>query len=296
MARISQAQYDALIAKIRAMEQDLWYARNTVIELIPEELQDILETYRHCNTPDDTPRWQGAMADAVIAYAKPLPDLHPMIGTRARCPLCRKSSQSPYTDGYALPEGLRRHLLGDGGSHLCHVVQAAVGLAEHYWDDEFGPRGSAKRDQFEREIVARKKKEVLFRTAPYSEPQLLNSSRRFQAATRDSDGIKWAEGRLVEMGFQIETSMRVRSYTREHGNAVVFADPTRKGIISFITLLKPPPIANGFCIRPPVPVSHFSMRDTRKHGLREACDKAIVEAVRELHQPPRLVAGPRASH
>jgi hypothetical protein len=53
---------------------------------------------------------------------------------RAPCPLCLEGPQSPYAypneAGFKYPEGLRRHLTGELGAHLCAVVALAQWVAE----------------------------------------------------------------------------------------------------------------------------------------------------------------------
>jgi hypothetical protein len=103
--------------EIRKLKDDLYTARCTVIEILGEEIERVLFSY----------------LSGMKEGAKPTYD-----GDRARCPLCGGSSQAPYAAGFAFPEGLRRHLLGEYNSNMCVVMTIAGELAQEYAEKRNG--------------------------------------------------------------------------------------------------------------------------------------------------------------
>ena len=65
-------------------------------------------------------------------------------------------------------------------------------------------------------------------------PRLIDEL-HFLRRARDAAGLQWAEDRLVQMGFKIETKQKVRSYTKEAGVAVAYADPRAIGDIGLFS-------------------------------------------------------------
>ena len=114
--------------KIRKLETALYLARSTIISLIPESLQRPLEAAIYCISRQDIHDWERWAIERVMAQAVGRPGLE--MGapgqTRAYCPLCGGGSQAPYTSGFAMPTGMRRHLEGSHGSHRCAVFSAAI--------------------------------------------------------------------------------------------------------------------------------------------------------------------------
>jgi hypothetical protein len=131
--------------EIRKLKDDLYTARCTVIEILGEEIERVLFSYlsgmkegefEYQNTSSGlASRWLRSIVDDVLklANAKPTYD-----GDRARCPLCGGSSQAPYAAGFAFPEGLRRHLLGEYNSNMCVVMTIAGELAQEYAEKRNG--------------------------------------------------------------------------------------------------------------------------------------------------------------
>ena len=125
--------------EIRKLKDDLYTARSTVIEILGEEAERVLSSYRsgmkesefeYENTSGGmASRWLRSIVDDVINLAKPVPTYD---GDRALCPLCGRGSQAPYATGFAFPGGLHRHLLGKYNSNICVVMAIARGLAADY--------------------------------------------------------------------------------------------------------------------------------------------------------------------
>lgn len=128
--------------KIRELETDLSMARRTIINLMSEDIQNILMSYYSCSTYDDSWKWANITADKIIQLAevKPATEMSEYCSStpRALCPLCKESSLNPFgTKGFAIPEGLRRHLLGHNNSQECQVFGTARALARAYLNEKY---------------------------------------------------------------------------------------------------------------------------------------------------------------
>lgn len=104
--------------EIRLLKSDLHMARHAIIELMPDEIGQLLRGYYSCTSRSEGDAWKACVVDSLIERAigsAPPPN---MLGEqRSMCPLCGQGSSSPYVEGYSLPEGLRRHLVGWGNTH-----------------------------------------------------------------------------------------------------------------------------------------------------------------------------------
>jgi len=117
---------------IRRLSSDLYMARRTIVDLMPEPAQRILDSF------DGEDRrevwiWAEKAADQIVGLCETVEqkyyDGYPLGAPRARCPLCGGGSSTPYDKGFAIPEGLFRHLLGSHNSRQCDVFAAATQLA-----------------------------------------------------------------------------------------------------------------------------------------------------------------------
>lgn len=124
-------------ARIRELESDLFFARVALFNRLDERLQDIINTMPIDATFSEVYRWfEGAMSD-VIDLAEPLSaeertdTTHN--GDRARCPLCGDSANDYYNpnNGFAYPQGLRRHLLGTHNNTQCEVSKQILSQARY---------------------------------------------------------------------------------------------------------------------------------------------------------------------
>lgn len=117
--------------EILKLKDKLYQANLAIVEIMPEELQDILMSFFHCKTKKHLAVWQRKIADQIVELAKEVYDAKTFSAKgRAYCPLCRKGSSSPYAIGFAIPEGLRNHLLGHCNTVQCSVTKAAFELAK----------------------------------------------------------------------------------------------------------------------------------------------------------------------
>jgi hypothetical protein len=120
--------------RIRGLEEALWLAHYRMINLMAYEKERILSGYHRVEDLSSAYLWLGEAADALIAMADAKPGFEmgdPGTRLRAVCPLCGDGAQTPYVEGFAVPIGLRRHLMGEYNSHQCTVMAAALWLARH---------------------------------------------------------------------------------------------------------------------------------------------------------------------
>jgi hypothetical protein len=116
--------------KIRRLQTDLFITRQALVDLL--DTQDLLDGYFGCKDFDQIDRWRLERASAVIeaAWVRPGAEMGDPRWPRAICPLCRQGAQGTRdVQGYAVPEGLRRHLLGELNSRQCPVFSAAEQIA-----------------------------------------------------------------------------------------------------------------------------------------------------------------------
>jgi len=66
---------------------------------------------------------------------------------------------------------------------------------------------------------------VLYRTPP----DLIDGRLSFGKTPRSKEESDWVEERLANLGFQITCDANVKSYTNEHKDSVVYADPRQRG-------------------------------------------------------------------
>lgn len=110
----------------------LYEAQIVVLELLRPEMREILETYHQVTGDDGVWSWRQEAIRKLIEKAdvRPAHEMgeHSSISPRATCPLCGQGSTAPYAGrGYAIPEGLRRHLEGSG-AFPCRVLNIAIDL------------------------------------------------------------------------------------------------------------------------------------------------------------------------
>lgn len=124
--------------EVRKLKEKLYQAHLAIVELMPEELQDVLMSFYSCKTEKHAELWPRKMADQIVQLVKDEYESKTYKATgRAYCPLCRRGGSSPYDIGFAVPEGLRNHLLGHCNTIQCPVTKAAFELARESWRGRF---------------------------------------------------------------------------------------------------------------------------------------------------------------
>jgi len=119
--------------RIAKLESHLAMARWAILHLMSDDAQRILT--RLTDAKDRIELWSASerAAEAIVDLCpnpvQPLWRGEPLGAPRAPCPLCGGGTASPREEGYALPTGLMRHLLGSHNSSQCDVFEAAFELA-----------------------------------------------------------------------------------------------------------------------------------------------------------------------
>jgi hypothetical protein len=249
----------------RRLEEDLYLARRTIIQLMPDNVQEIMNAYYSCRSRQELYRWEYDAVEEIIKLANILSaEEGSRFSDRAYCPLCGEGTSSAYERGFSVPEGLRRHLVGQGNIQQCGVMQAAERVEE-----------AEKREK----LAQRKKSEVLYRTAPDLEPELIDERFSSGGNSRSTKELDWVEERLASLGFQITCDASVESYTNEHGDFVVYADPRQRGRVDFNVFPKDYKRSRD---RLRLGWASFYMLDGWKKELREKYEVRVENAISQL--------------
>ncbi|GLQ98349.1 hypothetical protein [Dyella mobilis] len=129
-------------ARIRELEEQLYLARRTVIKLTGETTSQVLSPPYNLKSWQEAYDWFEKVIEQVIHEAPIIPKDrrtdYESLGERAICPLCGDSAQDYYnpTNGFAHPEGLRRHLVGSHKSTQCEVAREALQQARYFADKQ----------------------------------------------------------------------------------------------------------------------------------------------------------------
>lgn len=124
---------------INRLKNDLSEAYVAIIDLMPEDIHGILNSYCSCMNRLESRKWIDEACDQIIDLAKILPPYN-TYPHRACCPMCGAGNDQFYISGFTVPDGLRRHLIGWGNVRECGVMRAARKLATEYWDRQFSAR------------------------------------------------------------------------------------------------------------------------------------------------------------
>lgn len=266
--------------QIRELQSELCMARHTIVYLMSEEIQEILNSYHQLKSSSDIYRWENESAYEIIEYAKILsPEEGSYWQDRAYCPLCDRGAQSTYERGFTVPEGLFRHLVGWGNAQRCSVFEAAMALARDFSRRTFGESEEAERQEKLKLIEERKKRETLYKISPLDEPVLLDDGFWSGDKMRDEKEMRWAEERLSSLGFEIRIDERVTAYIDESHDAIVFADPRKLGEIRFTLYRKPLPKKNSRSYRMS---PKFYIKDNWRHDLPKKYQVRLQQAQESL--------------
>jgi len=139
----SPSTSDPLVLELKRKLHD---TRRTVISIVPEKFRELLRSYQYLNGKDNAWGWGEATAGEIVALA----DIHtaaemgdlPSNSPRAQCPLCdgHSSAAAHGISGFAVPDGLKRHILGTHTSKQCDVFFAALELCREHLDELGAPR------------------------------------------------------------------------------------------------------------------------------------------------------------
>jgi hypothetical protein len=117
----------SLEAEIRRLKDELYMTQYALMERAPDAVTHEALTAQHfVSTFKDFAAWeQWACARFLRKAGESAVTVPELKQRRAYCPLCGGGSSAPYAEGFSLPVGLERHLLGTHGSRVCAVFGAA---------------------------------------------------------------------------------------------------------------------------------------------------------------------------
>lgn len=264
--------------EIRRLKNDLYMARRAVIGLMPPDIGPLLRGYYPCASREEGARWFDDLVDVLIdrAGSAALP-ASAWGERRTLCPLCNRGSDSPYVEGYALPEGLRRHLTGWGNTHHCVVMEIVSKLAYEHWHERFGEAERRARQAEQDALAERRRTETAYRTSPVGEPKLVDEGAYSWSPARTPDQLAWAEERLKELGMRCVVAGNVRCWLDERNDYVVYADPRHAGRINFEVWRRPLPKGTGRQLRLSHRRGHFYLLDSWKKDLASKYRQRVAQ-------------------
>jgi len=131
--------------------------------------------------------------------------------------------------GFALPEGLRRHLIGWGGAaRQCDVFKTLLWMARDYLRPKFDEEQRRKHEAH----AIRRQTERVFLVDPTKPPALIDDG-FYSEEPRNPEQMAAAEERLRVLGFEFDRRDNVIAYRLPHPEFVILADPRRPKSINF---------------------------------------------------------------
>lgn len=256
--------------EIRNLQEELHEACSFIISTTPQAFQDAVDSRYRCETAAQWAEWYNDVVEVAIGLAEPTRNYSGE--NRARCPLCKEVTRSLFTDeGFKVPDGLRKHLNGNGNAHLCAVMRALKNLVREA-RREARDREWQERKELE---VGRRETEELYQVGP--DEQRLFDEYIFGEA-RDLESLVWAEDRLMRLGFKRQVDGRVRAYVKVDGANTIYADPRQSGRISF-SVYAPPAKRRQRTTRP---TASFMMQDGWKNDFPAKFEQLYENALQRL--------------
>lgn len=216
------AKVESLEKRIQKLEEELYVARHFVIERLPEHLSGLMSDVIYGKRP------QTGLIEKIVEATEPISayERDPIGSPRAYCPLCDAGSTGWYGEaGYAIPEGLARHLTGYGNTRRCQVMEIVNALERSRREDTRKHEEATKRAEAERELKRLLSKEPRYKTGPECTGQLAEEVGWRYDGVRNARQMELVEGRLETMGFVVKIDGRVHSVTQAWGEKyVVYAD------------------------------------------------------------------------
>lgn len=254
---------------IRRLENDLWMARYSLLNTLPSAQRRLLTSYHDCETRNDTYGCLDRIAEEITSAAKSLPSRLPeWMGARALCPLCGGGSSAPFEEGYALPEGLRRHIVGFGNTHQCIFSETAHKLALDDWHKRFSEADAKEEIDRQKRKRERRTVERQYLIAPFGCPKLFDEGSFYRAGLRSSEEMQQAKDRLQLLGLRHVVDGNIESWTDDRQDWIVYADPRQNGRIEFTVWRKPLPkreSKNPYSLR----IMYFYMLDSWKNDIKK---------------------------
>jgi hypothetical protein len=266
--------------KIRRLQEQLRVARQALLTLMSDDLQARFQSFYACKDRRAAVQWEHDLTNDIIDRAKPLGgEQASYFGARGYCPLCGRGSTSPFDRGFALPEGLYRHLSGSGNTAQCDIFETFLSQARDYWEGVFREAEAADSVAKRAELERRRKIEPLFMLSPDDNAVLVDEG-LFCERARDDIALKWACDRLGSLAFVKNETDRVQSYTREYGEFIVYADPRIAGKLHFFVHHKDPTERRR--TRTLIRAHMCALPDTWKKDLETKLTRLINDVIRRL--------------
>lgn len=266
--------------EIRRLKSDLFLARVAIIQLMPYETGQLLRGYYSCASRIEGHKWMEGVVDSLVAQAEGSARPPNKYGEkRSMCPLCGRGSSSPYVEGYSLPEGLRRHLIGWGNTGRCMVMETVSNLARDYWSEEFAAAEQEARIAARAIDEKRRKTETLYRVSPDQEPKLLDEESYSWSPARAPGQLAWAEERLKSLGFHCLIERKIQSWVDERVDCVVYADVRQAGKLEFRVWRKPLPKRMSSNSWHRCMAGSFYLLDSWKNGLPEKYTRRVTQSL-----------------
>ncbi|MCL2058061.1 MAG: hypothetical protein FWH01_03240 [Oscillospiraceae bacterium] len=261
---------------VERLKVELKRTRHRLLYLLPWEMSSLLTDYSKCKSRKDTYQWLNNTVQQIIDSVPSRSEerFNSWVQERVKCPLCNSAPNSPYYyDGFTLPEGLRRHLVGYGNIQQCLFTETAEKLALDYWNEKFSEMETKIEIQKQQDLRVRRQNESLFKITPFEE--VLYDEHLWGKIPRNEDQLNWAEHRLSELGFLKITEERRISWLDEYENHVVYADIRGNGRIDFSVWKKPLPkrTTNPNKYR----VLSFYFLDTWKNNLKQKYEAQLTK-------------------
>jgi hypothetical protein len=258
--------------ELSALQDRLETVCHGMINLMREEARDILRSYSDCKSRSDSRHWHDRAAYMIVELAEALPPKISGMAVRAYCPLCGDGAAILYEEGFKLPEGLRRHLVGWGARHnQCSVFNAATGLARAYWKVKFQREDEAAAAE---RLQQRRSSEILYYVGPDEPTELIDEA--MYRRVRCQEELTWAEDRLMQFGFETVIEGNIKSYIISSETFTVYADLRAFGEILFNVYMKSSPN------RTPRYEGGFRFKDKWKN---EICQKFQLRLLKATKQP-----------
>jgi hypothetical protein len=250
-------------------------------EVQPEQpLEELFRGYHGISSHKDFGAWQRTVLSRVIdiAECRAMPgDLRTgSLSARAACPLCRDTPDGwgYRPDGYALPEGLERHLTGWGNMRKCPVMDALNSLAIDATRESIKETDRSEAVRY----AARRRNETIYLIDPTLEPKLIDEGWHW-VRPRNAEELLAAEKRLRTLGFQREVDGNVVAYRLRRSPYAVLADPRTSGKLSFHVYDERHKIqkwGSG---------ASFYMPDSWRHDLAGKFEVRFKEAIAKIAPP-----------
>lgn len=263
------------------LKAELQTAREAVLEMLSPELQALFHDFFSCQSRAEISGLLEKITEALIANADREAQEERLLGNRyAKCPLCRRGVGSSPFQAFVVPEGLRRHLQGNGNTHPCAVMETIRLWAWEIGDQKFSVLERGQREAEQKEKDRRRQEEALYVISPVREAELIDDRQCAGSEARGPDGLSWVESRLRLLGFNKMVKGNAISWIDDREECVVYADPRYVGQIHFEVWTKPLPKKLNSISKNRYPEGRFFLLDSWVNDLTGKYEKRLFKVLR----------------